>query len=246
MRTLIAALSLTILHAQPAGDFLRPQAHHVSGVVVDEAGLPVFNASIDYTQDRYPPSTDKQGRFQIDTRAPAVVIRRTGYRSVFLPTEPTAEPRITLQAVATQPFRECPSKGDYVGIDGWQTWFRFLKIPGVSPSPEGRDSDYGYRSYSVEASGGPKRVFHGAGPMWGGGRPLVQYIWRSQKYDEIAYSAPFRQEIVDARGEFANGRRWRSLGRFGETATYSDVDPATAKILDQLLDSACITVPSRQ
>ena len=47
-------------------------------------------------------------------------------------------------------------------------------------------------------------------------------------------------------GEFANGRRWRSLGRFGETATYSDVDPATAKILDQLLDSACITVPSRQ
>ncbi len=233
------------LHAQPASDFLLPQALHVSGIVVDEAGLPVLNAAIDYTENRYPPSTDKQGRFQIDTRAPAIVIRRTGYRSVFMRTETATEQRVTLQSITTQPFRGCPSSGDYVGIEGWQAWFRFSKIAGVSPSLQDQDIDYGYRYYSVKTSAGPKGVSQGAGPMWGGGRPLIQYVWRSLKYEEIDYSAPFSQKIVDARGEFANGNRWRSLGRFGETATYSDVDPTNARILDQFLDSACITVPPR-
>ena len=33
-----------------------------------------------------------------------------------------------------------------------------------------------------------------------------------------------------------NGERWRSLGKFGESASYSDVDEATAKILDNFLE----------
>jgi hypothetical protein len=46
--------------------------------------------------------------------------------------------------------------------------------------------------------------------------------------------------IIDAQGEFPNGDRWRSLGKFGESASYTGVDPTTAKILDKFLDGACL------
>ena len=46
--------------------------------------------------------------------------------------------------------------------------------------------------------------------------------------------------IIDARGQSPGGKRWRQLGKFAESASYSDVDEATAKILDRFLDGACL------
>jgi hypothetical protein len=45
---------------------------------------------------------------------------------------------------------------------------------------------------------------------------------------------------LDSKGEWADGTRWRTIGKFGETASYSKVDKETAKILDQFMDGACI------
>ena len=52
--------------------------------------------------------------------------------------------------------------------------------------------------------------------------------------------------IIDARGQLANGNRWRTLSKFGESASYYDMDEATAKILDQFLDSVCLKIASPQ
>jgi hypothetical protein len=115
----------------------------------------------------------------------------------------------------------------------------------VKVSKQGHDIDYGARNYYIETASGPKGIGHGSGGWWTLGHPLDSDVWASVKYDEITYIAG-RQTIVDTRGQLPNGHRWRYLGKLAESAAYSDVDDATAKVLDQFLDGACIqSVPGR-
>ena len=79
-----------------------------------------------------------------------------------------------------------------------------------------------------------------AEPMWTFGIPSDRDVWQSVKYVETAYQVG-RTTVLDARGQLPNGDRWRDLGKFGESASYSDVDESTARILDKFLDGACIT-----
>lgn len=101
------------------------------------------------------------------------------------------------------------------------------------------DVDYGARTYYIKTKKGPKGIQHGSGPLWGFGTPFEKDIWSSVRYDEATYDVA-GVIIIDARGQLPNGSWWRSVGKFGESASYSDVDEATAKILDQLLDGACL------
>jgi len=67
-------------------------------VVLDPTGEPVAEAHIDHTNDwRQVHTTDSEGRFDLDTNAPAVVIREAGFQSQFLCTQDAAEVRVTLQ-----------------------------------------------------------------------------------------------------------------------------------------------------
>jgi hypothetical protein len=152
-------LLLAILaQAQPAGSLV-----HIAGFVVDLSGNPVQGAAIVHAGPTAP-ITDAEGRFEVDTSAPAFVIRKSGFRSEFVRINSANVPRITIQKLKeTMTFPTC--SGAAAGNEG----------------------------------------------------------------------------VLDARGEFANGNRWRSLGRSGETAVYSDVDEATARILDRFLDRACLS-----
>jgi hypothetical protein len=75
---------------------------------------------------------------------------------------------------------------------------------------------------------------------------LPHDVWRSVEYEETIYEVGDPLTILDVRGLFANGNRWRYLGRFGDSASYSDVDEATAKLLDQVLDGACLPSAPRR
>jgi hypothetical protein len=86
---------------------------------------------------------------------------------------------------------------------------------------------------------------HGSGPLWSFGTPSDLDVWRSVSYEEATFDSG-RLTIIDARGQFPNGDRWRHLGMFGESASYSDVDEVTAKILDQFLDGACLKAAARR
>lgn len=68
--------------------------------------------------------------------------------------------------------------------------------------------------------------------------PSDQDMWRSVNYEEIAYDIG-GLTIIDARGQLPNGQRWRYLGKFDESASYSDIEEVTAKTLDRFLDGAC-------
>jgi hypothetical protein len=100
------------------------------------------------------------------------------------------------------------------------------------------------RNYYVKTNRGPQGIRHGSGPMWSFGTPSDLDVWRSVKYEAVMYKVA-DWSIIDARGQFGNGNRWRNLVTFGESASYSDVDEETAKTLDRFLDGACLKSTSR-
>ena len=218
---------------------LLPQARHIEGVVVDQEGKLVVEASIGHPNDFWQANqTDAAGRFEVDTRAPALVVRKAGFRSELVWTQDGAEVRVTLQRLS-EAFPICSNTGKYEGIVGWDASFQFPKTSGVKASPQGRDIDYGARSYYVHTKQGPRGIMHGSGSLWSFGTPRDRDVWRSVKYEESTFAVA-GLTIIDAWGQLPNGNRWRNLGKFGESASYSDVDEATAKILDRFLDGACL------
>ena len=154
-------------------------------------------------------------------------------------TQDAKDLRITLRKFDEERlFPTCSKTRPYIGIDGWGATLQFQQVNDVKASRQGQDLDYGARSYYIETKAGPKGIRHGSGPLWSFGMPSDQDIWRSVKYEEATYDFG-GLTITDARGELSNGQWWRFLGKFGESASYSDVDEATAKILDGFLDTAC-------
>jgi hypothetical protein len=243
--TLVLAIVVARAQAYQAyKDLLLPEARHVSSVVTDWEGKPIAGARIDHSDlRRRAVETDSQGKFELDTRAAALVVRKAGFRSMFFRTTESIPSRMVLEA-ATQGFPVCGSKGPYMGIAGWGASFQFLETPGVRESVQDRDIDYGMRFYSVRTKSGKRSIRHGAGPMWGAGWPWDPDVWQSVTYEEVSY-AEGPTIIIDARGVLPNGEHWRSLGKFGESATYSGVDSETSDILNRVLDSACVKAASR-
>jgi len=238
---------MVCIQAQTFQNVLLPQARHINGVVIDAGGKPVVDARIDHTDDRRQAhQTDSVGRFEVDTRAPVLVVRKAGFQSELVRTQGATESRITLQRLTeSRRFPTCSNTGQYDGIDGWGASFQFLRNSGVKASRQSSDIDYGARNYYVETKEGPKGIRHGSGPMWSFGTPLDQDVWRSVKYEEATYDAGDVM-IIDARGQLSNGNRWRNLSKFGESASYFNLDEATAKVLDQFLDGACLKSAPRR
>ena len=231
----------TCMQAQTVQDVLLPESRHIAGMVFDPEGKPVVEARIDHSGDsRKNHQTDSKGRFELDTRAPIFIVRKAGFRSELVRTQNATEVRVTLQKLSKgRAFPICSSTGRYEGIEGWGASLQFSRVSGVKASRQSRDIDYGARSYYTETKQGPKGIMHGSGPLWSWGVPLDGDVWRSVAYEESAFDAGGMM-IIDARGKMANGNQWRYLGKFGESASYSEVDETTARVLDQFLDGACL------
>src|ERR1700730_4528131 len=94
-------LMVACMQAQTLQDLLLPQARHIAGVVVDPEGKPVVEARVDHSNDRrqanQPPPA---GRFELDTRAPILVVRKAGFRSELVRTQDGTEVRVTLQKLS--------------------------------------------------------------------------------------------------------------------------------------------------
>jgi hypothetical protein len=93
--------------------------------------------------------------------------------------------------------------------------------------------------FSITAKDGRKWIIHGIGRNWSAGIPRECDVWHSVQYQETTYD-DLDTLIGDARGETADGKRWRTLERFGESASYKDVDEITARLFDQVLDCVCL------
>lgn len=115
----------------------------------------------------------------------------------------------------------------------------FAKLPGVTASSVVHDVDYAARRYSVESGSIRYVIQHGAGPMWGS-LPLDSDVWSSATYTEDIWELGRGISILSAGGRSEDGHQCGFIGTWGETASYSNVDEATAKKLDQFLATACM------
>jgi len=216
-------------------DLRLPEAKRITGTVHDENGKPIAGASAGHSG--LPPlaeATGADGRFEFSTRSPAFVIRKAGYESVLIRVQDDTSIDVLLH-LTKRTFPVCSGRGNVNGIEGWGGLFVFRVPNDVIAGPVGRDADYGVRVYTVGRGG----VRHGAGPYWSYGEPIDEYVWKSVVYDEEDFLVG-RGFILDARGTWADGTRWRTLARFGESASYATADPETARLLDQLMDSVCL------
>jgi len=241
VRKPVAAVLLTavLLCAQAYRDLLLPQTRTFSGTVSDADGKPIIGARIEHSDNHLETvQTDATGKFNLHTRAPAVVIRKAGYRSQWLLTTDISEVPIKLRpGDSNAQIRVCPRAEPCESITGWGAEFCFPRVPGVTASPQGQDIDYGIRGYVIDNS--KAGITHGSGGMWSIGLPFDTDVWRSAEYQEKVFGAD-PLITIDARGRTAAGKFWRSLGKFGESASYRDVGEADARLLDRVLDGVCV------
>lgn len=206
----------------------------VSGTVVDVSGKPIAGAHIDHSDVQGEQLfSDDQGRFSLHTRAPAVVVRKLGYNGQLLHLTPGSKLRVVLHR-ATEALPACSKTCSTLKTSA--SALCFPAIPNVQTGEQGRYEDTFVRAFTA----GSTELLHGAGPSWSLGIPYTGDVWESSQYLEHTYTAK-GADIIDARGVAPDGKRWRYLGRFGESASYYEADPAASALLDRVLDGVCLT-----
>jgi hypothetical protein len=122
-------LLATLIGAQTRPNPLLPVAIHVDGSVVNEDGLPVPGVRIDHADYALKEiKTDSEGKFAFDTKAPSLVVRRAGFKSVLLHTGSAKNVRIILRSVPVASFPVCTDKAKFDSLTGWDSTFSFPKI----------------------------------------------------------------------------------------------------------------------
>lgn len=215
--------------------FLLPDAQQVSGFVVDPGGAPVPDAWVDHLGGRVSAKTDALGHFDLTTRVPRVVIRKPGYESYALDTQRAKEVKLILRPISRN-LPMCSRPDSCHSLNGS---FCFPKVKGVKAHAPISDSDSVAESFTVGKNG----IRHGSGYAWSFGVPFDEEVWAATNYREDAYTRMGLGGlvgIVDARGESPKGTYWRYLGHFSESASYDDVNQATAELLDKVLDGICL------
>ncbi len=215
-----------------------------TGDVVDQAGKPVEGAEIGNTGDAAEHVTDAMGLFRVETNAPAVVIRKAGYRSVLLHTGAVGRMHVVLETLPAPVRKGCKPGEVRLTITGPDSVFQFRNVEGIRAGKPGGEDEFHTRGYFLGDSA-DQGILHGAGVKWSSGPPLDRDVWNSDEFEEIVYDAPPYGTIYDSRGKFRDGTRWRSIGRMGESARSADVEEAPAGVLDKFLDQVCFSKVKR-
>lgn len=204
---------------------MLPQSVRLSGIVMDSDRKPLRDVWINHTGVRIENlKTYPQGRFDVETRAPAIVFRKSGFQSTYWRVHEDRNLAITLVGPAPR-IKECGGFSNCVALKGFGSFSTFClpKVPGVKISKQGNDIDYGRRLFWVGTDSGKAAIQHAAGGMWGSGLPEDEDLWSARQYTEISYIDREGFGIIDARGKSIDGRCWRVLGHAFETASYRNV-----------------------
>lgn len=215
---------------------LLPEPHSISGRVFDADGQAIAGAHIDHSdvKEQEQLFTDELGRFHVDTRASAIVVRKHGFDGQRINTNATEPIRIVLQRAAPLPVCKaaCITLKDAHG-------FCFPDVPGIRVSEQGHMGDSVMREFMVSTADGPREVLFGTGPTWTLGIPFTGDVWEAVKYSEKDYTTN-DYDVIDARGTNSDGKVWRYVGTFGESASYYEVDPSGAELPNRFLDGVCV------
>lgn len=239
MRTMAMCLLVCgELAAQPVG-LMLPTEIRVSGMVRDRNMKGIPDVLIAHLGTPRPVLTDKEGRFEFVSRAPAVVFRKVGFESHYLRLKNDTVIDMTLEP-STRRMRSCNSGGSCYSLRGFRSWFCIPRVRGILAARQNADADYGQRQFFLH--GAPRRVHiqHAAGPGWGDTFPLDEEVWAAVEFSEVSYIGAEGLPIIDARGRNSKGERWRAVRRPFEAVVYQSTSQAEAERLDAVLDGICL------
>ncbi len=208
--------------------------------VLDELGQPVAGA-IAVGGSIHPGirESDAKGELPYRVSGGAIVVRKEGFESVRLKVGAGGEILVRMKKLGVvAQVRKCGAKEKTMGITGQIGKMRFPQVEGVEVTKRSRDIDYSMRFYRLKA----KKEFgirHGSGPMWSAGFPTSDRFINGIEYSEVQIGWEGFY-LVDARGISREGKRWRFLGSYGETADYEGLDAKEAEVLDRVLDGVCV------
>ena len=229
---------LAALVAIAAGQ--APNPVRLAGVAMDVDGKPLPDVLISHIGPRGQMSkTNEEGRFEVLTRAPAVVFRKSGFTSWYQRVEQAGPIEVRLEPVR-QSLAACASPARCTALRGFPSSFCLPRVRGVKASKQGNDSDYGQRLFTASPSRSRAAIQHAAGSMWGSGLPLDTDVWSSVEYRETVSLDLHHLPIYDSRGRTADGKRWRLAGHAFESAGYRGASLEEARLLDQVLDGICL------
>jgi hypothetical protein len=218
---------------------LLPHALRVSGQVVGEDGKPIPNVRFSHLRPFREVVTDSNGEFDLETASPAFVAQQPGFQSTYVKTRELTGLRVVLRkSPRGLLFPVCSNAAMAGRAPGWGGALQVSRAQVIRAGREITDVDYTARSVRVRSAFGKLSVIQGRGLMWGGDGPDDLSVWRSVRYEEITYDLNGRI-VTDARGWLADGTCWRSVGTFGESLSYRDVECGRTRPLDDLIDGAC-------
>ena len=238
-------------------DYLLPSPALLRGIVVDSDNHPVPGVQI-YDVERdgdFLRTVDlgSDGRFELRTRAPSVVLRKDGFESRFLRVNGDEGLRLVLDATGEpRPLPMCPEKA--LCVSG--AVFCLPKLKGFRFGKLDVGFDASRRSITSPKLVGSRAVLvHGSGPSWFGPEPRLWRVWSSLEYAEELKRARGLL-VIDARGKSIKGTLWRSIGvseewnsggadyPVGESVYYEDRTTAEAAVLDRVIDGLCVMPPN--
>lgn len=236
------ALSAWLVHTQTGSTSPLPSPIRLSGIVTDAAGQPLSQVSINHALLSLASSkTDALGRFEIETRAPAIVFRKAGFQGKYLRiANDFKNPLTIVLSGPAPPMKPCTASSRCAGLRFFGSAFCLPRIHGVHISKQVNDVDYGCRGFWVPRQGTKVGVQHGSGPMWGDGLPQNETVWSATEYKETDYVDSKGFLITDARGKTTDGKYWRTLGHAFETVEYAGLPAQDAAALDPVIDGACV------
>jgi hypothetical protein len=219
---------------------LLPQPQHAEGQVVGEDGNPIAKVRLFHINISDDLITEANGRFSFDTLAPAFVAQRPGFQSVLVRTSDAHNIKIRLRKISgSASFPVCSDAKNSDRAPGWSGVFQIPKTPGAQVSHEVLDVDFWSRAIKLKSQRSPLQATQGRGPMWGGGQPEDESVWRSIRYREQTYDLGGLL-LTDAKWWLPNGKCSRDVGVFTESVFYSNVDCGLTEPLDRILDGLCV------
>jgi hypothetical protein len=213
----------------------------LSGIVTDQDGRPLAEVSVDHSGSRSYEEikTDSAGHFEVECRGSAIVFRKSGYASKYW--RIGAEHVLSVVLAGRAPrMNICVSSSTCLTLKGFPSTFCLPQVAGVKVTRQANDVDYGQRFFWFRTPRGKIGIQHASGPMWSGGLPFDQDVWSARRYSERSYVDPQGLAVNDARGQSPDGTYWRLLGHAFETAAYRNVAEQDTRLLNEVLDGACI------
>ena len=207
------------------GRVLDPEGRSMAGVRIDHYG--VANSELETTSN---------GKFEVRTAAPRIILRKIGFVPQVINTRNGLEDPVVMnpdRQLMKSCGKQCPP--------GTHRSLCFAAVQGVARAKPVNDVDYVMDRYVARSGKSTGTILHGIGPSWSLGVPASQDVWQSVEYSERDFVSTAGTMIVNAHGTKANGAKWGFVGMVGEAAWYGEVtDGVITSRFDRFLSGACL------